>query len=60
MNGNKPFKALNTMLQQENNRQRKVKTEMEVKQILTERSDLKKLRNRNAQDFYKKVGIIKI
>lgn len=60
MNGNKPFKALNTMLQQEHNRQRKVKTEMEVKQILTERSDLKKLRNRNAQDFYKKVGIIKI
>ena len=60
MNGNKPFKALNTMLQQEHSRQRKAKTEMEVKQILTERSDLKKLRNRNAQDFYKKVGIIKI
>ena len=48
------------MIQQETTRRRKIKTEMEVKQILTERSDLKKLRNRNARDFYKKVGIIKI
>lgn len=60
MNGNKPLKGLSQMLQQETTRRRKIKTEMEVKQILTERSDLKKLRNRNAQDFYKKVGIIKI
>lgn len=60
MNGNKPLKGLGQMLQQETIRRRKIKTEMEVKQILTERSDLKKLRNRNARDFYKKVGIIKI
>lgn len=60
MNGNKPLKGLGQMLQQETARRRKIKTEMEVKQILTERSDLKKLRNRNARDFYKKVGIIKI
>lgn len=60
MNGNEPLKGLSQMLQQETTRRRKIKTEMEVKQILTERSDLKKLRNRNAQDFYKKVGIIKI
>lgn len=60
MNGNKPLKGLSQMIQQETTRRRKIKTEMEVKQILTERSDLKKLRNRNARDFYKKVGIIKI